>query len=737
MAPNRGTLEARNQTTVTSTRQEALGSNNQAGTVAIVIARSGPRLGMERSSPPESASASEDEQFGGVPLAASHDHDMDIDSFIIDQSRTLHHSRHDAQALQSSSGLRPDELHSSTSHDTETPSLTEYDPGALVNGEPSSILTQTLPVNSNTGITSGPPPTVRLDSRTEEFGGYASVSGTFSSSESDFNPEEELASDDDAPTTELSTTEGWDSFFEYFDPDLLESKQNRKANNLSVATFLKTWKEKRNLQQVGYPPDRIDYLPPIDFRIDLPKLGEALRGSVVTTTHLKMEECSFQGFNWKALGTTNSAVQEARRKTYLHHTNLMSVRIFPQYADLNGPARFQRHTKVDGQRWANAGLDMPMGSHDNHLRFRQMNLRCRPQLTHFQLRNMMSASSKNAVFYAGRGEVLCLNPETNTVESIMQLGQQYPEFEGYPMTEVGTLTATHDLLIVGGFAGQYAMKSLLTSNDNDYVKGRITRAVVDGSTNHIHTFLARQSGLPAAVFCSNDQHVRILDCSTDTLIAEHNIGWAINCSVTSPDGRLRLLVGDQTDPWVVAAETGKREVTLPNHQDFGFACDWAPDGLHVATGNQDGIVQIFDCRKWAHPLEVLRTELGGVRTMKFSPLGSGRRVLAMAEPADFVSVVDAETFRSQQRFEFLGEIGGLSFTPEGEKLFVANTDQDFGGILEFDRAGDGQRYGFTRSEYHEGVEGGLVDEYIHLDEEVLHSSRMRKRRRCGFGDVRV
>lgn len=690
---------------------------------------------MERSLSSESGSTSEDEQSAGVPISASHDQDIDIRRFIIDESPPLQVPGYNTQDLQYSSDLRPDHLHLSTSYDAETSSSTELDGGAHVNASPFSIYTQNLPNSTETGITPRSPPNVRLHSRSEEIRERTPRLGTYSSSESDFNPEEEIASDDDLSAIESSTTEGWDSFFEYFDPELLEIKQNRKANNLSVVTFLRTWKDKRDLQQARYPQDRIDYLPPIDFRIDLPKLKEALKASIVTATRLETEECNFQGLGWKALGTNKRAVQEARRKTYLHHTNLMSVRIFPQYADVNGPARFQRHIKVDGQRWANAGLDMPMGSHDNHFRFRQMNLRCKPALTHFQLRNMISASSKNAVFYAGRGEVLCLNPETNTVESIMQLDQQYPEFESYPMTEVGTLTATHDLLIAGGFAGQYAMKSLLTSNDKDFVKGRITRAMLDGSTNHIHTFLARQSGLPAAVFCSNDQHVRILDCSTNTLIAEHNIGWALNCSVTSPDGRLRLLVGDQTDPWVVAADTGRREVALPNHQDFGFACDWAPDGLHVATGNQDGIVQIFDCRKWTHPLEVLRTELGGVRTMKFSPLGSGKRVLAMAEPADFVSVVDAETFRSQQRFEFLGEIGGLSFTPDGEKLFVANTDQDFGGVLEFERAGDGERYGFTRPEYCEGAKGGLVDEYIHADEEALHSSRMRKRRRCGFGEV--
>ena len=108
---------------------------------------------------------------------------------------------------------------------------------------------------------------------------------------------------------------------------------------------------------------------------------------------------------------------------------------------------------------------------------------------------------------------------------------------------------------------------------------------------------------------------------------------------------------------------------------------------NVAPGNQDGIVPIWDSRAWKQPVEVLPTELAGVRSMQFSPLGGGRPVLLMAEPADFVSVVDAQTFRSRQRFDFFGEIAGVSFTPDGSKFFVANTDEHFGGILEFDQVG--------------------------------------------------
>lgn len=528
----------------------------------------------------------------------------------------------------------------------------------------------------------------------------------------------------------------WSSFFDYFEPDAIYDA-NGPSKNLSVAAFLRAWSDRRVLQK----PNRtigIDYIPRISARLQVTRIIEALP-QIVKASDLSMDACNLQGLDLEDLGTTQQAVREARRRTYLHHTNLMNT-IIPQYADLHGLSRYRRHTSADGKTWKADYPDIPR--HDNHFRFREMNLRTKPCLTHFQLRNMLSASSKNAVFYAGERMVHCLNPETGHEATIMHFKGPRNDFEGLPMGDIGTLTATHDLLIVGGFSGQYAMKSLFSSNDDEYVRGRIT-AAEDGSTNHIHTFLARQSGLPQAVFCSNDARVRILDCYSNKIISEQRafgkdesqLGWAINCSATSPDGRLRLQVGDQTHPWIVAADTGEHLASLPNHQDFGFACDWSPDGVHVATGNQDGIVQIFDCRNWTQPIQILPTELGGVRTMKFSPLGSGKRVLAMAEPADYVSIVDAETFKSKQRFEFLGEIGGLSFTPDGAKLFVANTDQDFGGILEFDRAGDGQRYGLARSRQ---SGGWVVDEDLLCpDDQMLQSITTRRRRWWGVGEVRV
>ena len=48
----------------------------------------------------------------------------------------------------------------------------------------------------------------------------------------------------------------------------------------------------------------------------------------------------------------------------------------------------------------------------------------------------------------------------------------------------------------------------------------------------------------------------------------------------------------------------------------------------------------------------IAAEMAGVRKLKFSPLGSGKRVLVAAEPADFVSIIDAATFSSKQTLSF-------------------------------------------------------------------------------------
>ena len=323
---------------------------------------------------------------------------------------------------------------------------------------------------------------------------------------------------------------------------------------------------------------------------------------------------------------------------------------------------------------------------------------------------------------------MCFNPAMDTTECAMDLTKLASK-DAARLDRVTTLTASDGVLVAGGLEGVYAIKSLSATFETKPITGVITEDP-NCSTNRVQTFLDRRSGLPQAVFDSNDMSIRTLDCLTNKFVRHHRFPCQINCSAMSPDGRLRLLVGDACTPVVANAETGEKLAVLHGHQDFGFACAWAPDGITMATGHQDGLVQIWDARKLTRSLHTLPMEMGGCRTMAFSPVGSGKRVLVLAEPADFIHVVDAQNFRSKQVIDFFGEISGISIPPDGSRLYIANGDPKYGGIMEFGRSSNRGRYGNDndrrrRFKSPDRKQRDLMKRIMHLDhgESLIDKSR--------------
>jgi DNA-binding beta-propeller fold protein YncE len=94
----------------------------------------------------------------------------------------------------------------------------------------------------------------------------------------------------------------------------------------------------------------------------------------------------------------------------------------------------------------------------------------------------------------------------------------------------------------------------------------------------------------------------------------------------------------------------------------------------------------------ANPLATIASTIGGVRSLKYSPLGSGKRVLLASEPADIVSVIDAETYESKQTLDMFGEIAGTDFSPDGQSIYVGVHDNLRGGLMEFEKCGFGRSY---------------------------------------------
>lgn len=332
-----------------------------------------------------------------------------------------------------------------------------------------------------------------------------------------------------------------------------------------------------------------------------------------------------------------------------------------------------------------------------------MDFKPRIGLAHFQLRNLLACTSRNSVFYAGDSKVYNANPLFNQRVVRMDLTDpvvQTPNSLPFTGIQISTLAADHNVLVAGGFSGEYAMVGVDTPFGSSHTEGLVTQDP-NPITNHVQVHLSRQSGLPQVAFASNDGHLRVLDCTTSTFMSQHLYPYPVNCSAISPDHRLRVIVGDSCNVMICNAETGDVVQTLDGHEDYGFACAWADNGWHVATGNQDKLIKIWDARMWTDsygvgkPLQTIAATVAGARSLKFSPLGSGKRVLVAAESADIVSIIDAESYATKQTLDFYGETCGVDFTPDGQRLFVGVHDPLRGGIMEFQKCGFGQYHGRT------------------------------------------
>lgn len=313
-------------------------------------------------------------------------------------------------------------------------------------------------------------------------------------------------------------------------------------------------------------------------------------------------------------------------------------------------------------------------------------------IEHFQLRNLLSVPAYNTVNFASRSKVYSWTPAFDDIRCLIDLSRPNPESGFLGSVKISSMKTSHGLTIAGGFCGEYALQSIDAQGSG--AQGLVTPDPSDGITNHVDIVPNRSGRSPICVFASNDRHLRILDCETNIFLSDQELSRPINCTATSPDSRLRVVIGDSPDAWVIEADTGRPVHPLRGHKDFGFACAWSPDMRHIATSNQDKKVIIWDARTW-RILETIDSDVAGYRSLHFSPVGGGPRTLLCAEPADRISIIDAQSYQSRQVHDFFGEIGGADFSPDGGEVWVANTDPHFGGFMRYERREWGRSFGLV------------------------------------------
>ncbi|KAK4355117.1 hypothetical protein RND71_024088 [Anisodus tanguticus] len=372
-----------------------------------------------------------------------------------------------------------------------------------------------------------------------------------------------------------------------------------------------------------------------------------------------------QGIPWERLINviTREKYKEIRLEEYKNYENFLRSGETPQ--------KECKTTKKDGFYYD----------------FRRNSRSVKSTIQHFQLRNLVWATSKHDVYLIEHFSVIhwssmtCARTEVLNVSGHVAPHEKHPGslLEGFTETQVSTLAVKDKLLVAGGFQGELICKYLdrpgvcfcsrTTYNDN-----AVTNAIEIYNT---------ASGALHFIASSNDSGVRDFDLEKFQLSKHFRFPWPVNHTSLSPNGNLLIIVGDDPEGILVDSTNGEAVAPLCGHLNSSFASAWHPDGLTFATGNQDKTCRIWDIRNLSKSVAALKGNLGTIRSIRYTSDG---RYMAIAEPADFVHVFDVKSgYEVEQEIDFFGEISGVSFSPDTESLFIGVWDRTYGSLLEFER----------------------------------------------------
>ncbi|KAG7599360.1 WD40 repeat [Arabidopsis suecica] len=375
-----------------------------------------------------------------------------------------------------------------------------------------------------------------------------------------------------------------------------------------------------------------------------------------------------QGIQWEGFKYTRDEFRETRLKQYENFVNIL--------APSSREKLDKEHQQVEKGK--------------NFYEF-QFNTRLvTSTIVHFQLRNLVWATSKHDVYLMQNyslmhwSSLLQRGKEVVNVARSVTPTQKLPGLFSEPLSrvQVSSMAVKENLILLGGFNGELLCKCV-----NQPGVAFCTRLSTEDNaiTNTVDIYRS-PSGSLRLITANNDCKIRVFDAQSFTRVSEFAFDWSVNNTSVNPDGKLLAVLGDSTECLISDSHTGKVISSLKGHKDYSFASAWHPNGLILATGNQDTTCRLWDIRNPSESFAVLKGNMGAIRGLKFTPEG---RFLAMAEPADFVHIFDMQSgFLQSQEIDLFGEIAGISFSPDTEALYVGVADRTYGSLMEYKRRKD-------------------------------------------------
>ncbi|CAM8957537.1 unnamed protein product [Rhodiola kirilowii] len=370
-----------------------------------------------------------------------------------------------------------------------------------------------------------------------------------------------------------------------------------------------------------------------------------------------------QGIPWERLSITREKYHKIRTEQYKNYENV------PQSGAMAVKECNFKHK--DGEFYE----------------FKRNSRSVKPTILHFQLRNLVCTTSKHDVYLMSGFSLLHWNAITSEKHEVLNcLNLVAPTekhsgslLEGFTQTQVSTFAVNDRLLVAGGLQGEIICKHLDRPGVSFCARTTFGENAI---TNSVEIYQSH-SGSSHFMASNNDCEIREFEMESFQLLKQLPFSWPVNHTSVRPDGKLLVIVGDHPDGLLLDSITGKRISTIHGHLDFSFASAWHPDGITFATGNQDKTCRIWDIRNLSRSVDILRGNLGAIRSIRYSSDG---RFLAMAEPADFVHVYDVKHgYDKEQEIDFFGEIPGISFSPDTETFFVGVWDRTYASLMEFGR----------------------------------------------------
>ncbi|KAL6909683.1 hypothetical protein ACP4OV_001342 [Aristida adscensionis] len=370
-----------------------------------------------------------------------------------------------------------------------------------------------------------------------------------------------------------------------------------------------------------------------------------------------------QGIPWERIAITREAYRQARLEQYKNYENMPN----------------------SGEEAMMACKSTEKGG--TYYEFRQNTRSVKSTISHFQLRNLVWATSKHDVYLLLHYSVLHWSALSGSNTEIMNVhghvapSEKHPGslLEGFSHTQISTMAVKDDLLVAGGFQGEIICKHL----DREGISFCCRTTFDDNAITNALEIFNTSSGALHFIASNNDCGVREYDMERYQLYKHFRFDWPVNHTSLSPDGKLLVIVGDDTDSLLIDANSGKTIHSMKGHLDYSFASAWSPDGQTFATGNQDKTCRIWDARNLSQSLHVLRGNLGAIRSIRFTSDG---QFLSMAEAADFVHIFDVRSdYNKRQELDFFGEVSGMSFSPDTDTLYVGVSDRTYGSLLQFGR----------------------------------------------------